>query len=122
MDGRDSNEGRTFLVASWDGRVDEVQQLRVEVRCLESGALVRLEGEVDMATAKQLDIALRELPRLRVTVDLSGLTFMDSSGLNALVRAHREFAAEGGELSLEGARQNIRKVFEVSGLTFLLTE
>jgi anti-anti-sigma factor len=51
----------------------------------------------------------------RVVVDLSGVTFMDSAGLNALVGAYHRKVRDG-ELRLVGMRSNVRRVFEITGL------
>ena len=54
----------------------------------------------------------------RVVVDLSAVTFLDSSGLHALVAAYHRVPA-GGELRVVGLRPNVRKVFEITGLLAL---
>jgi anti-anti-sigma factor len=85
-------------------------------------AVVR--GEIDLATAPVLD---RELEGAvargpdRVVVDMSGVTFLDSSGCHALVRAHRRADTTGVELHLAGLDGTCRRVLEVAGLAELLT-
>ena len=58
-----------------------------KARPLEDRIGLRLEGELDLATAPILVEALRSLHHLNgaTTLDLSGLTFMDSSGIHAIV-------------------------------------
>jgi anti-anti-sigma factor len=63
------------------------------------GAGLTLQGELDLETAPEVD---RQLDRIhatqvkRVLIDLSGVTFMDSTGLSAIVRASR-FAESNGQ-------------------------
>ena len=64
--------------------------------------VVTVVGEVDMTTAPELTKAIDGVAGTarKVVVDLSGVTFLDSSGLNALVRGRRELAAADRELSV----------------------
>ena len=62
-----------------------------------------LAGDVDIHTAPQVRdrlAALQAEGAKSVVVDLSGVGFLDSSALGALVAAHRELEAEGGSLKL----------------------
>ena len=63
---------------------------------------VTLTGELDVATAPRLADALDEVaePTTRVILDMSGLTFMDSSGLQAIVSARARVADAGRRLAL----------------------
>jgi anti-sigma B factor antagonist len=54
-------------------------------------------------------------PELRyVVLDLSGVAFMDSSGLGAVVALLRRVADRGGDMKLCGLDRNVRMVFEVT--------
>ena len=85
--------------------------------------VVHVAGEVDMATAPALREALEDLivdqGNLFVTVDLARTTFMDSTGLHALVRALNNVRARGGALTLADPPAIISRLFEVAGLTTL---
>ena len=78
--------------------------------------VVWAHGEIDMATAPDLTQELSEAVRAhpcRVIVDLTQVTFMDSTGFSALVRAR----AEGnGELRLVGASGMVCEVLRITGL------
>ncbi|MGH3307714.1 MAG: STAS domain-containing protein [Nocardioides sp.] len=81
--------------------------------------IVWVRGEIDLATAPGL---MRELSvavgadNCRVIVDLTHVTFMDSTGLNALVSARRRADAGNGEVRLVGASGMVRKVLRITGL------
>jgi anti-anti-sigma factor len=80
--------------------------------------VVRVDGELDIATAPELESALlRARPRgERVILDLAELRFMDSTGLRVLLRATK--AAKDGrwELFLRNVPHNVRRLFALSGV------
>jgi len=51
-----------------------------------------------------------------VVVDLSGVTFIDSSGLAVLIRAMQDVQKYGGKLRLSGMNENVRPIFEIARL------
>ena len=85
------------------------------------GVLVR--GEVDMATAAELsaalDAAIRDTPGAFV-VDLSETAFLDSSGLNALLRARAVLGRADRALVIVCPPGPARRVFELAGIVDLL--
>ena len=84
-------------------------------------AVVSVHGEIDLGCGSALGDALwaaQEGSR-DVIVDLSGVTFMDSTGLNALIGAYHR-APEGGSLRVVGPSSAIRRVFDITGLSELL--
>jgi len=93
----------------------------------ESGAdalVLALYGELDLATApvfeRQLEHARSTRPECLV-VDLSGLQFMDSSGLHALLRATRPAPESGQQLQLLRGSRAIERVFELTGTAGLFS-
>jgi ABC-type transporter Mla MlaB component len=52
----------------------------------------------------------------RIAIDLSGVTFLDSSGLTLFVRAHKRATRNGGRLVLRSPQAQARKVFDLTGL------
>ena len=79
--------------------------------------VVALAGECDLETSPELGRSLESLsgngPQ-RVVVDLSALEFIDSSGINVLVRAARTLAGAGGSLTLACASTHVRRVFDIA--------
>ena len=81
--------------------------------------LVRMPPEVDLANAPALrDELLGALDRdgVHLVVDASTVTFMDSSGVNVLVRARERAAAIGGSLHVVTASPGVRRVLQITGL------
>jgi anti-sigma B factor antagonist len=79
--------------------------------------LLRVTGELDMTTSGQLRRVLARIPDPgRVVLDLSRLTFCDSSGLSALLAGHKQLITAGGRLVLAAVPPRVRKVLELTGL------
>jgi anti-anti-sigma factor len=79
--------------------------------------IVSLRGELDMATAVGLEDWLVEVSGSTVVVDLDQLTFMDSSGIAALIGARNRMIEKGDALVLTRPKENVRRVFGITGLT-----
>jgi anti-anti-sigma factor len=76
----------------------------------------QLSGELDAHTATALTQAMSVLPDGEVTVDLAGVSFVDSSGLRVLLEATNRARNAGGELVLAHPQASIRRLIEISGL------
>jgi anti-anti-sigma factor len=84
---------------------------------------VRVEGELDLSTADQLRRLLAEQvsDRRPVVLDLSGVVFMDSTGLGVIVAAMRQSEEKGGLLRLGPELQpQIRRLMELTGVLGML--
>jgi anti-anti-sigma factor len=80
--------------------------------------VLSLVGEVDIATADELvEAGRRCLDRAdRVELDLSGLTFIDSSGLGALVRIRNEAAEQAKSMVLTHVSAAAARLLQITGL------
>lgn len=88
-----------------------------EGRCLR----LRLVGELDHAAAQTVmpgieDAVEEYLPR-RCVLDLTGVSFMDSSGIAVILKTDRLLRQTGGVLALSGVPGQVRRVLDVAGLT-----
>jgi len=93
-------------------------QFRVEVlNDGANGARLRASGDVDLATATRLFetiMAVAPAPFHEVVVDLHGVTFMDSTGLSALIRAHRQLLSRDVRLVLVDPSPQVAHLVEVA--------
>lgn len=97
--------------------------LSVTVRIAEGLPVVAARGEVDVTSAPVLEEALEaqlEAGASSLVVDFLGVTFLDSTGLSALVRAHRRCTAAGGRLALVMADPQLLRLLAVTGLDRLI--
>lgn len=84
--------------------------------------IVEVRGEVDLSTAPVLDQRLSQLSDLhKLVVDLSGVSFLDSSGLGVLVRTSNKLEAHGGVIRLVVNHPQVLKVLEITGLSSTLS-
>ncbi|WBB68940.1 STAS domain-containing protein [Micromonospora sp. WMMD812] len=87
------------------------------------GTCLRLVGELDMSTAPELNAVidrLTEAGERRLLVDLTELTFCDSTGIAAFVRGDNHAAADGGWLRVTGASGRVERVLRLTGLAEVL--
>ena len=84
---------------------------------------LRGTGEIDLAVGSRLLATIYRLadssPVDCLVVDLSQVTFIDSSGLNALLRAHRRLEQQGAALVLVDVSPVGQSVMDLGGLTEL---
>jgi anti-sigma B factor antagonist len=89
----------------------------------DGATVLAVTGEVDVATAPQLR---QEAVRLagsggsRLVIDLSGVDFLDSTGLGVIVGVLKRVRTHGGELAIAGAENHVRKVFDITRISDVL--
>lgn len=88
------------------------------------GLIFYVTGEVDHHGAKglmgRIDDELEGFLTGTVTVDLSGVSFMDSSGIAVLLRAYRRAGELGSAVTVRGAPDQAMKVLRAAGLSKLM--
>jgi anti-sigma B factor antagonist len=81
---------------------------------------VALSGDLDPATAPQLDEVLLRLSGeaevKRVVLDLAELSFLDSSGLRVFVTAREALISRGADLVLRRPTANVSRLLDITGL------
>lgn len=86
---------------------------------IESGeSLVHVSGELDLSTAGHLRELLTGLIRAgtpHLVLDLTGVTFMDCTGLGVLIHAREASTARGGGLLLVGVPGRVRALLALTG-------
>lgn len=113
------------------GTVDAVVfDLQVSERA--GWTVLAVVGELDLANAPKVRQSVihvlgtaapggdGQVPR-RLVIDLTGVDFLDSSGLGVLIGAHRRVRAAGGELRLVANDQRIRDLFRETDLDRVFT-
>ena len=82
--------------------------------------VVRPRGAIDLATAQQFRAELDACSGA-VVLDLAGVTFLDSSGLHAILATHRRLN-DTGSFVLRDPQSNVRRAIKVVGIEHLLEE
>lgn len=94
-------------------------EIKTEVTSPEE-AVIRVSGEIDMGTSPKLRDILKDAAAQKmktVTVDLSAVTYMDSSGIATLVEMLQKMNACKGKLVLRAMKPQVKAVFEIAHLT-----
>jgi anti-sigma B factor antagonist len=94
-------------------------ELDVTARPAGDFTVLEVAGEIDMDSAPQLRERVLEqvaAGTYRLIIDMSGVTFMDSSGLSVLVAALKRVSDNEGELRLVITRERTMKLFRITSL------
>ncbi len=82
--------------------------------------ILRLEGELDLGTAETFrraaEEALERHGSYRLVLNLAGVSFIDSSGLGAILGRYRRIAQRQGRMALVAPPENVRAMLELSGV------
>ncbi len=88
----------------------------------EGATIIYVQGEIDIATAERLRDAIEPHmgPSQTITLDLSGVEFMDSSCVRVLVQARGALTADGGSLVLRNPSTVAHRLLTLTGIEFIL--
>lgn len=93
--------------------------LKVDVEHVDEACLVRVVGELDMATAPTLESNLlhaMESGAASIVLDLERVSFIDSMGLRLLIWAAKESREDGDRLRINGGSGPVRRMMEFTSL------
>ena len=98
--------------------------MEVSASCRERRLTLRLRGDLDHHGARgliqraeqEIDMSLP----LQLTLDMEGVTFMDSSGIAVVMRCRQRMRELGGTVTLRHVSPQPRKVFDASGISRLV--
>jgi anti-anti-sigma factor len=113
-----SVEGSSVSLRTW---APEPRGQRLEVQDIVSGGRhrLRLVGELDIASAPALEATIEGICTASVraiTLDLRDLTFIDSSGLRAIISASKQCEKRASEFRLIPGQPQVQRLFELTGL------
>lgn len=97
-------------------------ELRISVAHRADETLVALSGELDVASTSELQARLREgdVASGDLNMDLSQLSFIDASGLHALVAAYRGASQRGQRLRVTRTSPSLERLLALTGARALL--
>jgi stage II sporulation protein AA (anti-sigma F factor antagonist) len=86
--------------------------------------IAKVTGELDHHSAKQfvkeMDKQLSDDTVRELQLDFKGLTFMDSSGIGALLGRYKKLAGKKGKLTVKNMNRTVGRIFEMSGLSTVI--
>jgi len=92
----------------------------LSVREADHCSVLVVTGELDVATAPQLRqeaVRLTTAGHHHLVLDLSGVDFLDSTGLGVVVGVLKRVRTHGGDLAVAGAVDHVRKVFDITRIS-----
>ena len=92
---------------------------KIDMKLPESKNVLPLEGEIDLHVSPRISEKLGEMIKLkpsRVVIDLSRVTYIESSGLAILISAMQDVEEYGGRFAIAGLQENVRTIFETARL------
>jgi len=86
--------------------------------------LVNIGGELDHHQAERfrtlIDATFEKSSVRNIILDMSKITFMDSSGIGMIIGRYKNAEKRGGKLVLAAMNEHIQKLFEISGLAKII--
>ncbi|MFF4035535.1 STAS domain-containing protein [Streptomyces sviceus] len=105
-------------------KADRPGRLSVEREVIDGVRVVTVRGEIDHDVKGVLSEALLSEDGVaappRIVADLSGVTFMDSSGINVFVAAFQQVSGAQGWLRIAGAQDSVLRVLRMVGVDTLI--
>lgn len=91
--------------------------MNIELEDVDGVTVATLFGELDGRTAPDVQAALLLLPEphRKLLLDLSGVSYISSAGLRALLMLYRQIANGEGQVALAGLSESIRDMMAVTG-------
>ncbi|WP_071458907.1 anti-sigma factor antagonist [Bacillus massilinigeriensis] len=97
--------------------------ISIDVKEINSVSEIKVSGEIDAYTAPKLRETLfpmSEMNGVKMTVDLSGVSYMDSTGLGVFVGVFKNVRANEGEFKIVGLSSRLQRLFEITGLADII--
>ena len=94
--------------------------ISVDIKELDQKVNAKISGEIDAYTAPKLRETLvpyGDKEGTKISVDLSEVSYMDSTGLGVFVGLFKNIRANNGELHLTGLSDRLKRLFDITGLT-----
>lgn len=93
--------------------------LTVRIRQGDNGTIVEVSGDLDVCAEEPFQRILLHITRLyspRLSLDLTGVSFMDCAGLRALLRARRRVESRKGSVRIVAASPAVRRTIGLTGM------
>lgn len=110
-----------YTIAAPTAEAPMTANLKIEESTHDGYDVIDVTGEIDLATAPELESTLAEhVGPNKTIVDLSSVSFIDSTGLRVLLTIHEAAETAGGQLVLISAEGPVTRLFAITGVRDLL--
>jgi anti-anti-sigma factor len=97
-------------------------ELNVGSEVQQGWRVLAVAGELDIDTVPVLSARLdADVTGTHAVLDLSGLQFMDSTGLALVLEWHRKLAEAGGQLRIAATQAPVRRLFDLADVASVLS-
>lgn len=83
--------------------------------------LIQVSGEINISTSPDLKKVFEKEAKKKIVVDLTKVSYVDSSGLATLVEMLKKTKSQGGSLCLAGMSEKVKSLFEITKLDRLFS-
>ncbi|MDF2547105.1 anti-sigma F factor antagonist [Anaerosolibacter sp.] len=94
--------------------------MRLSFENINKGLVIKLDGELDHHTAEEIrdeiDREIEHYGAKNIIFDLSGMNFMDSSGIGVIIGRYKKVSKMGGEVAVVNINSRVERIFKMSGL------
>ncbi|HHY78067.1 MAG TPA: anti-sigma F factor antagonist [Clostridiales bacterium] len=92
----------------------------VSFETLNNTLIIKLNGELDHHSSTYIrdsidEAILKKNPR-NIIFDMSGLNFMDSSGIGVIIGRYKQITSNGGKVGIVSMKPQIKRIYEICGL------
>ncbi|MBP2243237.1 anti-sigma B factor antagonist [Cytobacillus eiseniae] len=97
--------------------------ISIEMKENDQFTSVDISGEIDAYTAPKLRESLFHLSEKEggtMVINLSGVSYMDSTGLGVFVGVYKNIRSNNGQLYLQGLSARLMRLFEITGLSNIM--
>ena len=99
--------------------------MEINAKSVDRNLLLELSGEIDHHSARnamrEMELAVDAALPKKLVLDMTGVTFMDSSGIALILRAQQRMKLLDGSLLVCGVPQQARRVLDAAGIGRLVT-
>ncbi len=96
----------------------------IDIKDVNGWIIIKPSGKLNVFSAPILEDKVKELlekNEYNAGIDFSGITYIDSSGINTLIILHKEAVFNGGDFFVYNVNDNIEKVFSLADMQQFLT-
>ncbi|WP_078543047.1 anti-sigma factor antagonist [Litchfieldia alkalitelluris] len=97
--------------------------IQIDIREISEGHYVTIHGEIDVYTAPQVKeklLPISEIENSHLIVDLSDVSYLDSTGLGIFIGAFKNIKKHNGEFKLVGLSERLERLFSITGLSGIM--
>ena len=94
--------------------------MEIIVKEIDDIRIVKITGEIDMSNTAQIKEKFLDVPVSKFVIDMTDVSYIDSSGIGTLLSIYKNTKARSGNLVVVGLNPRLKKLFDMLGLSKIL--